>query len=216
VFRRVGAVAAAATLAFSYLVVMATPAYAVAHTYVTCSDVTGHATLSPGIGSTPANQVVTITSGSITGCTGSGPPTGITSAFLSGGGNTTQPADCVSFADPPTKIVFLGTFTATWNNGQTSTGALKAKDNTDNPHTTAKVILVLKITGGSPSPGLFFNPGPLFTKMKSTDVQASPPSLACDDSNRITDVDVSNCPTPGTYLLQCGTRPAAPLVVRHK
>jgi hypothetical protein len=152
VFRRVCAVAGAATLSLSAFVALATPAAAAQHIYTSCSTLSDppnpdvKADLSPPIGFTTQNSNITLEgTPTLSGCSG----TDFTgSATLSASNvHTFKPGDCSTFAQgSPGKIIALGNFTATWSSGPPSSGALKAKGNNDGNPT--HVVVVLKITSG--------------------------------------------------------------------
>jgi hypothetical protein len=90
---------------------------------ITC-NVTGNATISPGVSSTPAKQTLTVTL-SLSGCTGS-TVSGITGTSQSGTttevGKTPESCSNLTSAGKPTK----STGTINWNNGTTSTEAIKS------------------------------------------------------------------------------------------
>ena len=162
------------------LVGMSAPAFAVT-TFTTCSSVSGHATLSPGISNTNQSSHVTGTA-TISGCVGGS----VTGGSLSFQGNTI-PGNCSTLGNPtPGQVVITGTFSINWTGPSpgTSSGSLKAKS-TSNP---VQVKAITKITSGKFA-GTSTNP----TKGKVL-VQFSPdPGQDCVNTP-ITGVSVSNVP----------------------
>ena len=162
------------------LVGMSAPAFAVT-TFTTCSSVSGHATLNPGISNTHQSSHVT-GSATISGCAGGG----VTGGSLSFSGDTI-PGDCNSLANPtPGQVVITGTFSINWTGPSpgTSSGSLKAKQ-TSNP---VQVKAITKITSGKFA-GTSSNP----TKGKVL-VQFTPDAGQNCTTTPITGVSVQNVP----------------------
>jgi hypothetical protein len=110
---------------------------------ITCK-VTGSATISPGVSSTPADQTLTVTL-SLSGCTGSS-VAGITGTSKSGTttevGKTPESCSSLTAKGKPTK----STGTISWNNGTTSTETVKSTLGDPGPGETT---VAGKITAGT-------------------------------------------------------------------
>ena len=120
--------------------IAAQPAGAV--TVQSCKTVKGTITLSPGLGTTAANQKVTI-KGTESGCTPS-TKTGGSGAFLST--FTLKNASCTTLAKGG--ATFTGPGKTTWKNGKTTSYSITYKDG------TGSGVLNITMTGKSTA-GLF-------------------------------------------------------------
>jgi hypothetical protein len=103
---------------------------------LTC-QVSGSATINPGVSNTPAIQTLTVTT-TLSGCTNSS-VTGITSAAA----NTQQttgktPEDCASLVKKSKPVATVGQV-AHWNNGDTSTSTYKTQLDAGNATIKGKV-----------------------------------------------------------------------------
>jgi Tol biopolymer transport system component len=166
------------------------------YTYATCPDMspTSHASFDPPL---PRSSPATITwtfdpATAVTNCTGSAT---VVAADLSGSAITPNPESCASLAEHQAKSVFvLGTFTANWDTGTSSSGELKVKFG-DGPFMN-RVIMVLTITAGE-----FLSPTAEPTKIKSTEVSLSGDGLP-------------DCTTTGED--GANLQAVVPFVVRHR
>jgi len=101
-----------------------------------CKTVTGTATITPGLGTTPKNQTIASTS-AISGCTGGGVTKGTGKAK-----NLTPNGTCSGLAKTGTKSAI--TETITWNTGKTST----LTGSTLTGPKAGEATITLKVTAG--------------------------------------------------------------------